>query len=221
MHINVIIPTVHRPKLLRETINSLALSTHADLTVFVVVDGNEELLEMVARWKVVVIYNRERRDWIFSMNRALQFAHGDAVIYASDDLVFEPECVEIAARRLHEREPELDGLLAITQSVKGCSTAFGMMGRMFIERFPNRQVFCPDYVHYASDFELGRYARSINKLYLCPEAKVLHHRLRDLTWNLAKPIEVRDITIQRKRAEQHLLWGRDFTRLTTEGQDAC
>ena len=221
MHIDIIIPTVYRPQLLRDTINSLATSTHKDLTVFVVVDGNKELLEMVTRWKVAVLFNRKRKDWIFSMNRALQYAHGDAVIYASDDLVFEPECVEIAARSLLQREPELDGLLAITQSVKGCSTAFGMMGRTFIERFPGRQVFCPDYVHYASDFELGRYARSINKLYLCPEAKVLHHRLRDRTWNLAKPIEVRDITIQTQRKEQGLLWGRDFTRLTMEEESAC
>ena len=216
MHIDVIIPTVARPQLLRDTINSLAASTHKDLAVFVIVDGNAELFEMVARWKVAVLFNRRRRDWVFSMNRALQYARGDAVVYASDDLVFEPNCIETAAALLVQNTPALDGLVAITQSVKGCSTAFGMMGRTFIERFPSRQVFCPDYVHYASDFELGRFARSIGRLQLCAEAKVLHHRPKDKTWNLAKPIETRDITIQTQRAAKGLLWGADFERLTKE-----
>ena len=85
MHIDVIIPTVNRPLLLRETCNSLAASTHKDMTVFIVVDGNKDLLNMVASWKVAVIFNRKRRDWVFSMNRALQYARGDAIVYASDD----------------------------------------------------------------------------------------------------------------------------------------
>lgn len=216
MHIDVIIPTFSRPKLLYDTVQSLLASTHKDLSIFVVVDGNPNLLDVVTRWKVAVLFNKARRDWIFSMNRALRYTHGDAVIYASDDLVFDQHCIELAAARLVCKAPTLDGLVAITQSVKGCSTAFGLMGRTFIDRFPGRQVFCPDYIHYGSDFELGRYARSISRLFLCEEAKVLHHRPHDKTWSLAKPIETHDLPVQKQRMAKGLLWGADFERLTKE-----
>ena len=214
MHIDVIIPTVNRPLLLRQTCNSLMASTHKDLGVFIVVDGNKELLNMVASWKTAVLFNSKRRDWIFSINRALQYARGDAVIYASDDLVFDPHCIERAAAHMVAVAPDLDAVVAITQDVKGCSTAFGMLGRTFIERFPGREVFCPDYVHYASDFELGRFARSVGKLFICDDAKVTHRRPKDQTYRLAKPVERRDVSLMQARRAKGLLWGQSTERLT-------
>lgn len=221
MHVSVVIPTLDRLKLLQRTIKSLRASTYKDMSIVVVVDGNPKLLKAVRRMPVdTVMWNEKRQDWIRSMNRALTSINEGAVVYASDDLEFEPRCIEYAAKRLIRKTPKGDGLVAITQDVKGCSTAFGLLGRAFIERFPQRAVFCPDYIHYCSDAELGRFTRSIGRLFMCDEARVTHHRPKDNTYRTAKPAEQRDLGYQRMRIAEGLVWGKSFKLLSKRGRDA-
>jgi len=215
MHVNVIIPTCteDRLKLLGQTITTLKASTHKDLGIFVIIDGNPKLIPKISQMDVAMIVNEKRRDWVFSMNKAMNIAIADAIVYASDDLIFEKNCLLHAVKTMKARAPDGDALVAIEQDVKGCTTAFGMMGRKFIERFPNRQVFCPDYIHYGGDAELGRFARRIGKLIPCGEAKVIHRRDKDDTYRLAKPVEFQDIKLVRKRIDKGLVWGLNFERL--------
>ncbi|HDZ37030.1 MAG TPA: glycosyltransferase [Marinobacter sp.] len=216
MHIDILIPTWNRPELLRACVKSIEQSIQKDISIFVIIDGNLELIETVSRWDVAIIVNQERRDWVFSINKGLQFVHGDGIIYASDDLVFDKDCIANAVVAMKEKFPDGDGLVAIKQSVVGCNTAFGLFGHKFIERFPEQCVFCPDYVHYGSDSELGRFARSINRLHICEEARVIHHRIKDATYSIAKPMEVQDFHFINARREAGLLWGRDFQLLRKE-----
>lgn len=216
MHINIIIPTYNRPDLLIKTIHSIKRNSYKDVSIFVVVDGNREILEKVLPEDVAILFNPERRDWVYSINRGIFYAISDAVIYAADDLIFQEDCLERAVRAMEEKFPDGDGLVAIKQSVVGCNTAFGMFGHKFIERFPERCVFCPDYIHYCGDSELGQFARNINCLYVCNEAKVVHHRLKDATYNIAKPVEGKDFHCHRVRRDAGLLWGRDFQLLRKE-----
>ena len=216
MHVTVVIPTLDRWSLLQKTVESIHSNTYKDVSVLIIVDGNQELLQLAKSLSAEVLFNEERRDWVWSMNRALRYKREGAVIYASDDLEFDPRCIEIAVNRLEEKMPNTDGLIAIKQSVVGCSTAFGLLGHRFIERFPDRAVFCPDYVHYGSDSELGRFAHSINRLHICDEARVKHHRLQDTTYRTAKPMEIQDFHYIDIRREAGLLWGRDFKLLRKE-----
>ena len=218
MHVNVIIPTCteDRLALLENTVKSLKGSTYKDLAIFVVIDGNPKLLPRITKMGVAILLNETRKDWVYSMNKAINYAISDAIVYASDDLIFDKNCILYAVKTMQARAPDGDALVTIEQDVRGCSTAFGLLGRKFIERFPNRQPFCPDFIHYGSDFELGRYARSINKLIPCGEARVIHHRIKDKTQKLAKPIEFQDVTILRKRREKGALWGKDFKRYRAE-----
>lgn len=219
MHVNVVIPTVNRIRLLQKAVTTLQNSTHKDLSIFIVVDGNREILSAVhAMANVSVLFNAKRMDWVWCMNRALKHIETGAVVYAGDDLEFEPQCIECAVACLEKHEPTGDVLVAIKQDVVGCSTAFGLLGRKFIERFPEQSVFCPDYVHYGSDSELGRFARSIGRLYMCDEARVVHHRLKDDTYRQAKPMEAQDFAFINKRKELGLLWGREFRQLRVETQ---
>lgn len=213
MHVNVLITTWNRPQLLKQTVNSILASTYKNLSIFVMVDGNPALIDMVSKLPVAMIYNRERLDWIRSMNKGFFYTRGGAVIYSSDDLVFDKHCIEAAATKLKTKAPDGDALVAITQNIVGCSTAFGLVGRKFIDRFPRRQVFCPDYIHYVSDLEVGNFARNIGRCYMCPEAKVIHHRFKDATFHKAKPVEKIDLRMKARRKEKGLLWGKDFTLL--------
>jgi len=147
------------------------------------------------------------------MNRALRLAVSDVAMYAADDLVFRPDCLAIAVAELKKRYPDGNGLVCMNQTVVGCSSAFGLMGRKFIEHFPNREVFCPDYTHLASDFELGKYARANNIFHYCKEAVMNHHRGHDETWQHVAKIKDQDLQIQSQRVERGLIWGNSWERL--------
>lgn len=214
MHVNVLISTWNRPKLLAQTVRSILAGTHKDVSIIIMVDGNSKLIDFVAKLPVAMVFNKVRLDWVRSMNKGFFYARGDAVAYASDDLVFDPHCIEAAVAKLKLKRPDGDGLVAITQNVKGCSTAFGLVGHRFIERFPKRQVLCPDYIHYVGDFELGRFARHSGRCYMCPESKVTHHRPHDATFHKAKPVERLDFRMKDARKAKGLLWGLDFELLS-------
>ena len=216
MHINIIIPIYDRLELLVETIQSIKRNSYKDVSIFVVVDGNQEILGKIIPEEVAVLFNSKRREWVYSINRGISYAVSDATIYAADDLVFQEGCIANAVIAMKERFPDGDGLVAIKQNVRGCSTAFGLLGRKFIERFPERCVFCPDYIHHGSDFELGRFARSIDRLHLCDEARLTHYRLKDSTYNVVKPLESQDFHFINLRKEARLLWGHDFQLLRKE-----
>lgn len=213
MHVDVIIPTYDRLDLLKLTISTIQKSSHKDVTTIVVVDGNPRIALELAGQPIFMIFNRKRIDWPASVNKAVRMTHGGAVIYAADDLHFAVGCIENAVNKLKQKAPDTDGLVAIEQNVKGCSTAFGLMGRKFINRFPGDQIMCPDYIHYGADSEIGKFARSIGRLYMCPEARVHHVRKKDSTYKIAKPMEPQDFHFIKLRREKNLLWGREFERL--------
>ena len=213
MHVNIFIPTWNRPQLLLQTISSIGRSTYEDYSIIVIVDGNLKLIDLLIKQPVMIIVNRERRDWVYSMNKGLRLAVSDAVMYASDDLVFSPNCLAVAVATLKEKFPDGNGLIGINQTVVGCSSAFGIMGRKLIEHFPNRQVFCPDYTHLCSDFELGKYARANNIFYYCKEAVMNHHRLRDETWQQVEKVKHQDLQLQDQRTARGLIWGNSWERL--------
>lgn len=217
MHIDVLIPTWNRLALLEATVKTILDSTHKDTTIFVVIDGNPRLLPVVSEWPVAVLYNKERRDWIYSINRSLQYARGDGVFYASDDLVFPPILLAELVVAMESHFPDGDGLIGVKQKPTGVDSAFGLMGRKFIEHFPNRHTFCPDFVHYASDFEIGRYARVHKKFFFCDTVTLLHHRSFDETYTLAHKIKQRDRGISVKRRGKGLIWGTTFERVTDGG----
>jgi len=217
MHVNIIIPTWNRPQLLSQTISSITKSIYKDYSIIVIVDGNLKLVDLLIKQPVMIIVNRERQDWVYSMNKGLRLAVSDAVMYASDDLVFSPSCLAVAVATLKEKFPDGNGLIGINQTVIGCSSAFGLMGRKFINHFPNRQVFCPDYIHLASDFEIGKYARTNKIFYYCKEAVMNHHRLRDETWQRVAKLKNRDLQIQTQRAERNLIWGNSFELVAKTG----
>jgi hypothetical protein len=52
------------------------------------------------------------------------------------------------------------------------------LGKTFIDRFPQRQVFCPYYTGHGIDNELRDFAKSINKwkLFLCDDGIIVHDR---------------------------------------------
>jgi len=110
---------------------------------------------------------------------------------------------------MQERFP--DGFGVVTIGKKNRS-AFGLFGRKLADHFPARQVFCPDFIHYAGDSELHRTVTKLGKFAFPPkrDSGVLHARLKDQTWRLARAVRRRDHAIRIRREEKGYRWGIDF-----------
>ena len=215
MHVDILIPTYDRLEPLKKCIKSIMDGDYKDVSIFIIVDGNRSLFNKLLGEPATIILNEKRMDYVFSMNRALrEMGEVDAVLYASDDLIFWPDCISNAVKAMKEHFPDTDGLVVLKRESKPeKGAAFGLLGKKFINRFPDSAVFCPDYIHYGSDSELWRVARHFERIYRCGEAVVDHLRSRDNTDMLAREVKRRDKRTYSRRRQGRLLWGKNFERL--------
>lgn len=219
MKVTIIIPSCSsgRIPLLFQTIDSIQAGTYKDINLVIIADGNKHIYEKVKKKfrDVIVISNEKRMDWVFSINRVLQEFESDYYIYAADDLIFPSGCITHAVETMKERFPDGFGVVSIGKKHR---SAFGIFGNKWVEHFPNRQVFCPDFVHYAGDSELMRTLRALDKFAFLPkrELSVKHYRMRDSTWRLARAVRSRDHGLFFKREALGWKWGVDFNLMVKD-----
>ncbi len=213
MHIDVVISTYDRLESLKNCVKSITDGDYKDISIFIIVDGNKKMINGLKNEPVEILFNSERMDYIISMNKALKHTKGDAAIYGSDELTFRSNCISNVVKAMKEHFPDTDGLIALKQVNKEGGAAFGLLGRKFINRFPDSTVFCPEFIHYGGDTELKRFARSIGRFYQCNQAIVDHPRLHDNTFRLARKVKIHDKQIYKKRKNKKLLWGNSFEKI--------
>ncbi len=217
MKINLIIPTCSssRIPLLLETIESIQCGSYKDVHIIIVADGNTEIYKEVSRKNfdnLSIVQNTVRKDWVFSINRILNEFISEYYIYASDDLLFPPDCIKTAMMVMENHFPDGDGVVGIGR--KGRS-AFGLLGNRFVEHFPKREVFCPDFVHFGADSELLRTVKELERIVYIPEEfRVKHFRRKDETWRMAHRIRGKDREVFHERQGNGYKWGIDFNLVT-------
>jgi hypothetical protein len=103
--------------------------------------------------------------------------------------------------------------VGINQKDRGifCPAAFGIFGKKWKERYPDNQVFFPNYRHYCGDAELWCFAQSAGKFILCEEAQTAHGFARDACNKLAGSTFAKDreLWFQKKEFPEKY-WGRSF-----------
>jgi len=205
-----------RIPMLIKTVESIQVGEYKNVHPVILADGNPHIYDVVLEklHNVTVIANEKRMDWVFSINRILQEFDSDYYIFGSDDLNFRPGSIKYAMAKMQECFPDGFGVIALAKKNK-CT--FGLFGHKFADHFPDRQVFCPDYIHYASDSELMRCVTALGKYAYPPErtSMVLHSRLKDETWRLARQVRTRDHAIRDERQKRGYLWGVDFNLMVT------
>jgi len=217
MKITLIIPiySAERFPMLIRTVKSIQAGSYKDVHIVIVADGNPEICKMADKQLrgITIILNEKRMDWNASINRILKEFDSEYYIYASDDLIFPPDCIECAMRTMRKRFPDGFGVVGIGRKNRG---AFGLFGRKWADHFPDHQVFCPDLIHYGGDTELYRAANKLGKFAYPPEreSQVKHFRPKDETWKLVRKIRGRDRSVFFKRQEKGYLWGVDFNLVT-------
>jgi hypothetical protein len=219
--VNVFIPThlVSRFPFLKKCVNSILKGSYKKVKVTVGVNGNKELLELVKTLPVEIYFCEKNLGWIRMANKLCVLNEFDLVVYCADDVEFEPECITNAVNTMKERFPDGDGLVSIHQRNLswGLDTAFGMMGKKFIERFPDAP-FCVDYGHGCSDHELGDYAKLIGRHFHCMDAGLHHNRMKDESQEQANKIIHKDLPIFKERKKRGLVWGKNFDLINKEIQ---
>ena len=220
MHVNIVISTFDRIDVLKMTVDSLLNGSHEDISIYIMVDGNLDIYEKLRDFyayktdTIKIHKNEKRKDVIYSLNKVLANVKEGCILYASDDIIFYRDCIRTALHAMKRHFPDTDGVIGLNQLQVGVSKgrkyAFGLVGEKFVKRFMDRELFCPEYIHFNGDREMGLYAMEVNKFYYCVGAKVDHIRLPDKTTRLGKIVYDSDKIIFRKRQQNQLLWGRNF-----------
>jgi len=216
----LLIPTIGRLSSLLNTIKTFQASSYKKTAVIVIVDdGRQEyfrqIKNMIAAHKlknVFLYFNSKRLGWPRSMNKLLKASDFDLYFYGSDDLTFGKQTIKNAVSFMADYFPDGDGVIGIAQNLHHyCPAAFGLVGRKFIERFPDRQLFWPHYVHFCGDSELWHFAKSIDKFKFCATAKVHHDRPMDAGKRLAQKSLRKDRELWwKKKGKKNLYWGNTF-----------
>ena len=214
-HINVCIPTLNRFYLIRQTVKSIVESRYGNLSITIIVDANRgTYYERLKHYYSVhrerklkkILLNKKRLGWPSSLNRIFQETDYDFYFYASDDLGFRPDTISTAMADMKRHFPDGDGIIGITQQLgKFCPAAFGLVGRKWVNRFPNRQMMYPKYIHFCSDSELWRYSRKIKRFHLS-KAAVFHNRPFDGCKKLAQTTLTSDRRIWFPRRDAETFW---------------
>lgn len=203
--VTIVIPTYKRPRKLRRCIASIARQ-----------DYPEELIEVQA------VEDRDREFTIGIWNRIIPTITEGIAVYLCDDVELDPGCIKAGACALWNLDRDLDAVVGFNQrNIQGkagtAQSAMGMIGSKFLDRFPDRVPFCPDYARFHYDSELGHMARHLGRFKFEHKASLLHfhphHHPDEMDEThrvLRDPIEVKeDKRVWDERRSRGLWWGID------------
>lgn len=219
MKVTVIIPTCFSERLpgLIRTVESILTGSYKDVHIVIVADGDPKVYELMGDFverksynNVTVILNKERVEYAASFNRAVREFDSDFYVWACDDLVFPPDCIKRAMEIMHKNIIAGNGIVSLSKTNKATT---GLFGRKWRDRFPDRQVFCPDYIHYGADAEASCVAMELGAFAFLPKIanRVKHFIIRhDKTWGVVVKAGRCDREMKEERRKKGYKWGINF-----------
>lgn len=221
MIFDIVIPTYKRPEKLAVCLKSI-MKNHKknNIRIFVYFDNNDNgYISGVNQVYIARLKKQYRAFGIWNLH--LKHLRADGMIYICDDIELWDDCLEKALDCFKTSFPDSDGFLGLNQEnldYRGSDTAMGLIGKRFTERFPERQCFCPDYVSFHADMELGIFAKSLKKFIFCEDAKLTHFHpgvFKKGADEAHKEVRIPNIVQQdkatrKKRRELNLVWGESF-----------
>lgn len=182
--VSILLPTMGRPEMAAECVKGIFETTEGhDPEVIVAVDEKPgggtvtAILDAVpdAGGRHLYFSGRsEPQGCSAAWNRALAVAKGDPIVFAADDLRWEPGWLDNALQRLSEFDKEW-GLVGFNDGHWGeeLSTHY-LMSRRFIVEVLGGVVAWEFYGHSFNDAEVNERARAAGRYAWCEEARVYH-----------------------------------------------
>lgn len=216
--IDIIIPTRNRWEKLSRCLKSIPRE-FADviLNVIVICDGDcdtaQRLMALSDGVVNQIIFVQVHSGSVFCRNLATQCAE-DAVLYATDDIEFKSGAIETAIRSMRKNFSDEDGIIGFSQISGGAFSPAGvaLVGQAFLQRYPNRKLFCPLYFHFSCQ-EIERLGKKLGKLVLEKDAVLAHYHPNwnrkefDNTHSEARIYRKKDLQISSDRRAKKLIWG--------------
>ena len=170
----ILINTRNRYIKLLRTLDSLGHSSMLGVKVVVMFDGDrqgQELLK-IDREQVLSLYASHCGS-VAVRNKAMKFCEG-SVLYATDDVVFPPLFINEMKAEFHSYFPFTDGVMGIRQEQDHHKSGVALIGRKFLRRYPDKQLFFPGYYHFAAQ-EVAAYADSVGRFRIANHTKPIFH----------------------------------------------
>jgi len=210
--ITVIIPTRNRLEKLRATLATIPAMDW--LNVKVVCDGDRETFAAVQAMEhtdIEPVMVSGHLGAVYCRNFIAPTVQ-DGLLYATDDITFPPRAFTTYLEDFNAAFPDDDGVLGIAQNNTHSRTGIALIGRKFLDRYPGRQPFFPEYWHFAAQ-EVEWLAEKVGKFAYCEKAKTTHYSpnrdrtLMDQTHKDARHFKEHDFKIRDARVAAGLVWG--------------
>lgn len=226
LKINVCLPSIGRERII-DAIDSL-LTSSRKVEIYPVIQINRTMANRLeyrysGNPSVHVIFTSEARGWVWAQNHVAKI--GGALFASADDVIVTRETIRTFEIALLTLFPNGDGVIcpsvtqlhwSLNRETKGSGFmgSFPFVGDKFIDRFPERQIFCPDYFGHGADPELRNYGIFVNRYAQCIDAKVIHFDQRpdepDETTRIMRALSNDAVEKYWARQERGYIWGKNF-----------
>jgi len=221
MKLDLVIPSKNRKDKLETCLNSIFHSNflgQVEVYLYFSIKGESTYFRKITKG-ISWIHIRDLESYRVPefWNTHLKNMTADGLCYLNDDIELFPETLTIIQDNFNNTFPDYDGVMGLNQvninSPSKVEGAFGVIGSKYADRFPDRQVFCPDYNRFFGDYEIWRYSKSIDKFLFCSTAQLLHHhpitnkKLEDATHRDVRTWLDEDRATFNERKRRDLLWG--------------
>lgn len=173
--ISVLLPTTGRPDRAELCVRALRETTTGhEVEIIAAVDADETSRDRLRPLADRLLYNDEFRGCSKAWNDCLAVSTGDPVVFAADDLIWQPGWLDSALEHLAEF-PDGWGLVGFNDGHWGpeLSTHY-LMSRRFIVQVLGGVVAWDFYPHSFNDAEVCERARAAGRYAWCERAKVYH-----------------------------------------------
>lgn len=219
--LDIIIPTRKRFKKLVRTLMSIPQYDYMELHI--IADGDpdthKKLMEIGNYWKggEAQVHLIKHKGSVYARNLVTMRAQ-DAILWATDDIVFQRGAIESAWKNLKDFFPNGDGVVGFNQinarpPGNFCWTGVAIMGQTFLQRYPGKKISHPGYFHFGTR-EIEILAdRKLGKLFKDRKAGIFHYHPdwfpeeMDETHYTARLLTDADMRLKKERREKGLIWG--------------
>jgi len=226
--LDLVIPTLNRHSKLMNCIRSIERTRleEDDMVLHIYFSRVEEFNDFPVKKPWLKTYLLEKYRASSFWNSHLKVMKADAMCYLNDDVEFIDDTIDKIFLNFVYYFKDYDGVIGLNQynlpKNQAVSSAFGVIGKKFADRFPDRKVFCEEYHRFYLDFEMGLFANKLNKFKFCEDCKIIHHhpafeqnKVDSTHMNVRKWLSKdRETFIKRQKAG--LLWGETFNHLKKE-----
>jgi len=214
-------------------VNSLRNQTYTDFTTFIIFDNNDvetyNKADFGGNIKTYLV-----REHLYVAGCWNWFTKNcwedtmDGMVWLCDDIELYSDCLEQAVSCYNKTYKDFSGVVGLTQECPGHPEytwkPYGqcILGKDFINLYPERQVCCPDYKFLYQDEEMYKFANYLNSFVLCENAKLKHYHPSFMKEEVdethiigrVEDVKARDTKVYLERKRRGLVWGKTYELIT-------